>query len=45
MREVGIPDDGMMKVVLRRSGEPVIDSFISRTKTTINRSYTNIGKK
>lgn len=45
LRNNGIPDDGILKVVLNHSGNAVVDGFISRVKTTINRSYTDAGKK
>lgn len=43
--DIGFPSDIEVARIIRHSAKPVVDAFISRSKTTIQRGYDETGKK
>lgn len=45
LREIGLPSDVEISRIIRHSAKGVVDAFVERSKTTIDRYYNETGKK
>lgn len=43
--DIGFPSDVEVERIIRHSAKPVVDAFVGRSKTTIDRYYNETGKK
>lgn len=43
--DIGFPSDVEVSRIIRHSAKPVVDAFVERSKTTIDRYYNETGKK